>query len=113
MHVNGEATMGENIADLGGLLMALDAYHLSLHGQPAPVINGLTGDQRLFLGWAQVWREKTRDAALQQQLATDPHSPAAVRAAVPVRNIQAWYDAFGVKPGDEQYLAPADRAVIW
>jgi putative endopeptidase len=68
--------MGENIADLGGLLMALDAYHLSLHGQPAPVINGLTGDQRVFLGWAQVWRENTRDAALQQQLAVDPHSPA-------------------------------------
>jgi putative endopeptidase len=113
MHVNGDATMGENIADLGGLLMALDAYHLSLHGQPAPVINGLTGDQRLFLGWAQVWREKQRDAALQQQLATDPHSPASVRAAVPVRNIQAWYDAFDVKPGDEQYLTPADRAVIW
>ena len=112
-HVNGEATMGENIADLGGLLMALDAYHISLKGQPAPVIDGFTGDQRVFLGWAQVWREKTRDAALQQQLATDPHSPAGVRATVPVKNIQAWYDAFGVKPGDEQYIAPAARAVIW
>jgi len=113
MHVNGDLTMGENIADFGGLLMALDAYHLALGGKPAPVINGLTGDQRLFLGWAQVWREKARDAAIQQQLATDPHSPATVRATVPIRNIQAWYDAFGVKPGDEKYIAPADRAVIW
>ena len=113
LHVNGEATMGENIADLGGLLMALDAYHLSLNGQTAPVIDGFTGDQRVFLGWAQVWREKQRDAALQQQLATDPHAPASVRASVPVRDIQAWYDAFGVKPGDEAYIAPAARAVIW
>jgi len=113
MHVNGDLTMGENIADFGGLLMALDAYHLALNGQPAPVINGLTGDQRLFLGWAQVWREKAREAAIQQQLATDPHSPAEVRASVPIRNIQAWYDAFGVKAGDEKYIAPANRAVIW
>jgi len=113
VHVNGGLTMGENIADLGGLLLALDAYHLSLNGQPAPVIDGFTGDQRVFLGWAQVWREKTRDAALQQQLATDPHSPAGVRATVPIRNIEAWYAAFGVKPGDEQYVAPAARAVIW
>ncbi|WP_339928626.1 M13-type metalloendopeptidase [uncultured Brevundimonas sp.] len=113
MFVNGDLTMGENIADLGGLLLALDAYHLSLNGQPAPVIDGFTGDQRLFLGWAQVWRAKQRDAALQQQLATDPHSPAAVRASVPVRNIDAWYAAFGVSPGDEQYLAPEARARIW
>ena len=113
LHVNGGLTMGENIADIGGLLLALDAYRLSLNGQPAPVIDGLTGDQRVFLGWAQVWREKTRDEALQQQLATDPHSPAAVRAAAPPRNIEAWYAAFGVKPGDEQYVAPAARAVIW
>ena len=113
MHVNGGQTMGENIADLGGLLMALDAYHLSLGGREAPVIDGFTGDQRVFLGWAQVWRAKERDAALQQQLATDPHSPASVRATVPVKNIEAWYAAFGVKPGDEQYIAPAARAVIW
>ena len=113
MAVNGGMTMGENIADLGGLLMALDAYHLSLGGREAPVIDGFTGDQRVFLGWAQVWRAKQRDAALQQQLATDPHSPASVRATVPVKNIEAWYAAFGVKPGDEQYIAPAARAVIW
>jgi putative endopeptidase len=111
--VNGDLTMGENIADLGGLLMALDAYHMSLNGQPAPVINGLTGDQRVFLGWAQVWRENIRDEALRQQVTVDPHAPAQYRAAVPVRNIDAWYEAFGVKPGDEQYLAPDARARIW
>jgi putative endopeptidase len=102
--------MGENIADLGGLLMALDAYHLSLHGQPAPVINGLTGDQRLFLGWAQVWRENIRDAALQQHWPRSTRTPRPGPRRRAVRNIQAWYDAFGVKPGDEQYLAPAARA---
>ncbi|MDZ4110159.1 MAG: M13-type metalloendopeptidase [Brevundimonas sp.] len=111
--VNGDLTMGENIADLGGLLLALDAYHLYLDGQPAPVINGLTGDQRVFLGWAQVWRENIRDEALRQQVTVDPHSPAQYRAAATVRNIDAWYEAFGVKPGDEQYLAPEARARIW
>ena len=112
-NVNGDLTMGENIADLGGLLLALDAYHMSLNGQPAPVLNGLTGDQRVFLGWAQVWRQNIRDEALRQQVTVDPHSPAQYRAAVPVRNIDAWYAAFGVKPGDEQYLAPEARARIW
>ena len=111
--VNGDLTMGENIADLGGLLMALDAYHLSLNGQPAPVINGLTGDQRVFLGWAQVWRNNSRDEYLRNQVTTDPHAPAQYRAAVPPRNIDAWYAAFGVQPGDEQYLAPGARARIW
>lgn len=111
--VNGDLTMGENIADLGGLLMALDAYHLSLNGQPAPVINGLTGDQRVFLGWAQVWRNNSRDEYLRNQVTTDPHAPAQYRAAVPPRNIDAWYAAFGVQPGDEQYLAPEARARIW
>jgi putative endopeptidase len=112
-HVNGDLTMGENIADLGGLLLALEAYHRSLNGEPAPVINGLTGDQRVFLGWAQVWRENIRDDSLRQQVTVDPHSPAQYRAAVPPRNIDAWYEAFGVKPGDEQYLAPDARARIW
>ncbi|WGM30910.1 M13-type metalloendopeptidase [Brevundimonas sp. NIBR11] len=112
-NVNGDLTMGENIADLGGLLMALDAYHMSLNGQPAPVLNGLTGDQRVFLGWAQVWRTNAREAALRQQVTTDPHSPGMYRAAVSPRNIDAWYEAFGVKPGDEQYLAPEARARIW
>ncbi|MGZ5956704.1 MAG: M13 family metallopeptidase, partial [Caulobacteraceae bacterium] len=103
-HIKPEQTMGENIADLGGLLLALDAYHASLKGQPAPVIDGLTGDQRVFLGWAQVWRAKYRDDALRRQLVSDPHSPPSARVDIPVRNIDAWYDAFGVKPGDKLYL---------
>jgi len=111
--VNGDLTMGENIADLGGLLLALDAYHMSLNGAEAPVIAGLTGDQRVFLGWAQVWRANIRDEALRQQVTVDPHAPAQYRAAVPPRNIDAWYAAFGVQPGDEQYLAPEARARIW
>ncbi|WP_312598777.1 M13-type metalloendopeptidase [Brevundimonas sp.] len=113
VHVNGELTMGENIADLGGLLLALDAYHKSLNGQPAPVIDGLTGDQRVFLGWAQVWREKSREAALKEQLTTDPHSPGPVRAATSPRNIDAWYAAFGVSPDQKEYIAPDARARIW
>ena len=113
VHVNGELTMGENIADLGGLLLALDAYHKSLNGQPAPVIDGMTGDQRVFLGWAQVWREKSREAALKEQLTTDPHSPGPVRAATSPRNIDAWYAAFGVSPDQKEYIAPEARARIW
>jgi putative endopeptidase len=112
-HINGDLTMGENIADLGGLLLALDAYHASLNGRPAPVIDGLTGDQRVFLGWAQVWRGKTRDDRARQLLVSDPHSPNQARVDVPVRNIDAFYDAFGVKPGDKMYVAPADRVRIW
>lgn len=113
VHVNGDLTMGENIADLGGLLLALDAYHKSLNGQPAPVIDGLTGDQRVFLGWAQVWREKSREAALKEQLTTDPHSPGPVRAGTSPRNIDAWYAAFGVSPDQKEYIAPEARARIW
>lgn len=112
-HINGDLTMGENIADLGGLLLALDAYHLSLKGQPAPVIDGLTGDQRVFLGWAQVWRSKMKEDRQRQLLAIDPHSPARARVNVPVRNIDAFYEAFGVKPGDKMYLAPDQRVSIW
>jgi putative endopeptidase len=112
-HIDGDRTMGENIADLGGMLLALDAYHLSLKGQPAPVIDGLTGDQRVFLGWAQVWRSKSRDDRTRQQLVSDPHSPAQYRVDVPARNIDAFYTAFGVKPGDAMYVAPADRVKIW
>ena len=111
--INGELTMGENIADLGGLLVALDAYRLSLNGQPSPVIDGVTGDQRVFLGWAQVWRGKYRDDMMRQQLVSDPHSPPKYRVDVPVKNIDAFYEAFGVKPGDPMYLAPADRVRIW
>ncbi len=112
-HIIGKLTMGENIGDLGGILMALDAYHLSLHGQPAPVIDGFTGDQRVFLGWAQVWRTLTRDDALRQLIATNPHSPGQVRAFAPLRNVDAWYAAFDVKEGDAEYVKPEDRVRIW
>ncbi|MFN3584035.1 M13 family metallopeptidase [Phenylobacterium sp.] len=111
--INPELTMGENIADLGGLLLALDAYHLSLKGQPAPVIDGLTGDQRVFLGWAQVWRGKYRDDFMKQILVSDPHAPPQARVDVPVKNIDAFHEAFGVKPGDPMYVAPQDRVRIW
>ncbi len=113
MHVNGRLTMGENIADLGGLTLGLDAYHASLHGGPAPVIDGLTGDQRVFLGWAQVWRQKLRDDRARMLLVTDPHSPPMARVNMPMHNIEGWYKAWDVKPGDRLYLAPKDRAQIW
>ena len=112
-HVNGQLTMGENIADLGGLTLALDAYHASLKGQPAPVIDGVTGDQRVFLGWAQAWCGKVTEDYVKRQVASDPHSPRQYRVNGVVRNIDAWYDAFGVKPGDKLYVAPGDRVKIW
>ena len=112
-HIDGEATLGENIADLGGLLLALDAYHASLHGQPAPVIDGLTGDQRVFLGWAQDWTSKSREDAERRQLATDPHSPEVYRVNGVMRNIDAWYAAYDVKPGDALYVPPEQRVRIW
>jgi putative endopeptidase len=112
MHVNGKATMGENVADLAGLTVAHDAYIASLHGAKPPVIAGFTADQRFYLGWAQVWRCKEREPALRQQLLTDPHSPCAVRTDV-VRNMDPWYSAFGVRPGQRLYLSPADRVRIW
>jgi putative endopeptidase len=112
-HINGGLTMGENIADLGGLNIALEAYHRSLHGQPAPVIDGFTGDQRVFLGWAQAWRGKARDDYVRKQVVSDPHSPRAFRVIGPMRNIDAWYAAFGVQPGDVYYVAPDDRVRIW
>jgi len=113
MHITGRLTMGENIADLGGILLALDAYKVSLHGQPAPVLDGFTGQQRVFLGWAQVWRTVIRDDSLRQLLATDSHSPGMVRAIAPLRNVDAWYEAFGVKEGDANYVKPEDRVRIW
>ena len=111
VHVKGDQTMGENIADLGGALIALDAYHRSLHGKPAPVIDGLTGDQRFFLAYAQSWREKSREDTIRSRLVSDVHSPELYRVNGVVRNMDAWYAAFGVKPGDKLYLAPADRAL--
>jgi putative endopeptidase len=113
LHIIPKLTMGENIGDLGGILMALDAYRISLHGQPAPVLDGFTGEQRVFMGWAQVWRTLTRDDALRQLITTNPHSPGQVRAFAPLRNVDAWYEAFGVKEGDAEYLKPEDRVRIW
>ena len=112
-HINGKLTMGENIADLGGLLASLDAYHASLGGKPAPVIDGLTGDQRFFLAFAQSWQRKAREDSIKQQLASDPHSPAKFRVIGPTRNDDAWYAAFSVAPGGKYSLAPADRVRIW
>ncbi|HSC19656.1 MAG TPA: M13-type metalloendopeptidase [Rhizomicrobium sp.] len=112
-HVNGDLTMGENIADLGGLTLALDAYHASLHGKPAPVIDGLTGDQRVFLGWAQAWRGKVSDDFVRKQVVSDPHSPRQFRVNGVVHNVDAWYPSFNVKPGEKLYLAPAERVHIW
>lgn len=111
--VNGELTLGENIADLGGLSLALDAYRLSLAGGEAPVIGGMTGDQRVFLGWARYLRGKSRDAALARQLAADPHAPRQYRLNGPVRNMADWYAAFAVLPGQALYLPPDARVRIW
>ena len=113
MHINGKTSMGENIGDLGGLTIALEAYRRSLGGKPAPEIDGFTGEQRLFLGWAQVWRTLVRDEQLRQQLVSDSHSPGQIRAFAPLRNIDAWYEAFGVKEGDKLYIAPEERVRIW
>jgi putative endopeptidase len=111
--VNGNLTMGENIADLGGLTLALDAYAASLNGQPAPVIDGLTGEQRVFLGWAQAWRGKVTDDYVKRQVVSDPHSPRQFRVNGIVRNLDAWYDAFHITPDNKLYVAPQDRVHIW
>lgn len=112
-HVNGAFTVGENIGDLGGLSIALLAYQLSLNGSPAPVIDGLTGVQRVFFGWAQVWRTKSRDAEAIRRLATDPHSPPEFRCNGVLRNMDAFYDAFEVAEDDALFLAPQHRVRIW
>lgn len=112
-HVQGAFTVGENIGDLGGLSIALLAYRLSLGGRPAPVIDGLTGEQRVLFGWAQVWRTKARAAEAVRRLAVDPHSPPEFRCNGVVRNIDAFYEAFDVSPDDALYLEPAQRVRIW
>ena len=112
-HLNGELTLGENIGDLSGMAVAFKAYQISLNGKPAPEIDGFTGQQRFFLGWAQVWRRKYRDAELLKRLVTDPHSPSEFRANGPASNVDAFYDAFAVKPGDRMYRAPNERVKIW
>jgi predicted metalloendopeptidase len=110
--VNGKLTLGENIADLAGLAASYDAYRLSLQGREAPVVEGFTGDQQFFLSFAQSWCEKRREASLRRQVLTNAHAPAAYRAST-VRNVDAWYDAFAVQPGQALYLAPADRVRMW
>jgi putative endopeptidase len=113
LKVNGELTLGENIGDLGGLSIAYKAWKLSLKGQPSPVIDGFTGDQRFFLSWGQAWQGKARPEYLQRQVLADPHSWNEFRANGVVANVPAFYDAFGVKPGDKLYKDPADRVKIW
>ncbi len=114
LHVNGELTLGENIADLGGLTIAYYAYQHSLVGKPVPAkIDGFTGNQRFFISWAQSWRNSSRPEALINQVKTNPHSPAKFRVLGPVSNIQEWYDAFDVKPTDKMYRKPEDRVLIW
>jgi putative endopeptidase len=111
--VNGRLTLGENIGDVGGLTVAHRAYELALGGKPAPAVDQYTGEQRFFLGWAQVWRELIREQALRNQVLTNPHSPARYRVNGVVRNIDAWYTAFGVKEGDALWLAPEKRVSVW
>jgi putative endopeptidase len=110
--VKGQQTLGENIADVAGLTAAYDAYRLSLRGKPAPVVQGMSGDQQFFVSFAQSWRRKSREQATRNLILTDGHAPAEYRAST-VRNIDAWYRAFDVKPRDGLYLAPADRVRVW
>jgi predicted metalloendopeptidase len=113
LHVNGELTLGENIGDLTGVVISHRAYLLSLNNQAAPVVDGFTGDQRFFFGWAQAWRAKQRDDALRQQVLTNPHSPDMYRGNGPLRNVQEFYTTFDVKEGDQMFLPPGERAKIW
>lgn len=112
--IDGKFTLGENIGDLGGLCAAFDALQLYLKDNGSPgLINGLTPEQRFFISWATVWRTKSRDEALKRQVKTDPHSPGMYRAYMPLRNIEAFYEAFNIKPGDSLYLPPEKRVEIW
>jgi len=113
MHLTGRLTMGENIADLGGVLLGLEAYRISLKGEPSPELDGFTCAQRVFMGWAQVWRTLYRTDSLRQQIVNGPHSPGHVRAFAPLRNVDAWYEAFEVKEDDANYVKPEERVRIW
>ena len=113
IHVNGKLTLGENIADLGGLVIAYNAYHKSLNSQPAPTLDGFTGDQRFFLGFAQSWRTSNRPEELKSRLRVDPHSPEQFRVNVPCSNVQAFYDAFGIGTEARLYRAPGARVLVW
>ena len=114
MHIKGQLTLGENLGDLGGLEVAYAAYrrYVAQHGEP-PVIDGLTGDQRFFIAYGYSWETKTREGALRAQLLTNEHSPAKYRVNGVVRNMDAWYKAFNVQPGDKMYLPPEQRVHVW
>jgi putative endopeptidase len=113
LNLNGEFTLGENIGDLGGMSIAIKAYKMSLNGKEAPKMDGFTGDQRVLIGWGQVWLDKSREKAIRSQIANDPHSPAKFRINGVVRNVPEFYKAFNVKPTDSLYLAPEKRVKIW
>ena len=113
MHIKGDVTLGESIADLGGVTIAFETYHASLHGHLVPILDGFTGDQRFFLGWAQIWREKHRDDDLRRLITTDVHSPATARVNGVVRNMDSWYDSFNVHLNQALYLDPDQRVRIW
>jgi predicted metalloendopeptidase len=113
VHVNGEFTLGENIGDLGGLSIAYKAYTISLSGRPSARIDGMTGEQRLFAGWAQIWRSKYRDAEQRRRILADPHAPPKFRVNIPVSNMDAFYEAFDVNASDRMYRKPEDRVTIW
>ncbi|MFL5469506.1 MAG: M13-type metalloendopeptidase, partial [Gemmatimonadaceae bacterium] len=113
LHGNGKLTLGENIADLGGLVLALDAYHRSPSGRAPKVLDGFTGDQRLFLARAQLYRSKSRDENMRAEALRNPHASKSFRAVGPARNVDLWYDTFGVRPGQREYLAPEKRIRMW
>jgi endothelin-converting enzyme/putative endopeptidase len=112
LHINGRQTLGESIADVAGLAAAYDAYHASLKGSEAPKVDNLTGDEQFFIAFGQNWGSVTRDAALRQQVLSDPHAPGEYRALT-VRNEDGWYSAFDIRPTDKLYLVPKDRVRIW
>jgi putative endopeptidase len=113
LHVIGRNTLGENIADLAGLTISLKAYHLSLGGKPAPVLDGYSGDQRFFLSYGQIWRSTYRDSAMRTQVLSNEHAPPQFRVISATRNMDAWYSAFGAKPGEKYYLPPEQRVHLW
>jgi putative endopeptidase len=113
LNVNGRLTLGENIGDLGGLTVAYEAYHRFLSGRSAPVRDGLSADQRFFLSYAQIWRALSKDEYLRKQVLSNPHSPPQLRVNGVVRNMDPWYAAFNVQPGDKLYLPPDERVRIW
>jgi putative endopeptidase len=113
MFVNGQLTLGENIADTAGITIAHAAYALSLAGEEATVLGGFTGDQRVFLGYAQVWRYKAQEATMRRRILSDPHAPPEFRVNGAIRNVDGWYEAFEVGPDDALYLPPEERVQLW